>query len=373
MLDEREGDVPPGRADRAFNRKPLWQRAAIVAAGPAANLLLAVVLYSAAHWIGVDEPKALLGPPAAASLAERAGLRAGDWVRAWSPDGIDWHDVRSITDLRWEVTQSMLHGDNIDLLVSDARRPRPAPRRPRSRIARRRSEVDAKTDAAIGLGNPWQRAGARRRQGRRRRRRGRAEGGRPRPRRSTTVRSPTRRRSVDAVRASGAGVGDGRCTGASSAARHALDLVVTPRGRRRQRHPHRPHRGLAGPAAARWSRSATASSTASRSAVTQTWQMSALTVKMLGKMIDRPGLAQEPERAGDDRRLRRPVGAARPGLLPRLSRRGQRQSRRAQPAAAAGPRWRPPDVLSFRGRDGTSGLRVVARQAAAWRGCHHAR
>ncbi|HZW73083.1 MAG TPA: site-2 protease family protein, partial [Caldimonas sp.] len=34
MLDEREGEVPPGERDRAFNRKPLWQRAAIVAAGP---------------------------------------------------------------------------------------------------------------------------------------------------------------------------------------------------------------------------------------------------------------------------------------------------------------------------------------------------
>ena len=33
------------------------------------------------NWIGVDEPKAVLGPPAAGSLAERAGLRAGDWVR----------------------------------------------------------------------------------------------------------------------------------------------------------------------------------------------------------------------------------------------------------------------------------------------------
>src|SRR6187551_3232556 len=57
MLDEREGAVAPAELGRAFNRKPLRQRAAIVAAGPAANLLLAVVLYAAAHWIGIDEPK----------------------------------------------------------------------------------------------------------------------------------------------------------------------------------------------------------------------------------------------------------------------------------------------------------------------------
>ncbi len=54
MLDEREGEVAPQDMSRAFNRKPLRQRAAIVAAGPAANLLLAVVLYAAAHWIGID-------------------------------------------------------------------------------------------------------------------------------------------------------------------------------------------------------------------------------------------------------------------------------------------------------------------------------
>ena len=58
MLDEREGAVAPHELPRAFNRKPLRQRAAIVAAGPVANLLLAVLLYAAAHWIGVDEPKA---------------------------------------------------------------------------------------------------------------------------------------------------------------------------------------------------------------------------------------------------------------------------------------------------------------------------
>ena len=94
MLDEREGEVRPADLDRAFNRKPLWQRAAIVAAGPVANLVLAVALYATAHWIGVDEPKALLGPPAAASIAERAAC-AGDW--AWAREGSDWRGARSPT------------------------------------------------------------------------------------------------------------------------------------------------------------------------------------------------------------------------------------------------------------------------------------
>ena len=153
MLDEREGPVAPQQQHLAFNRKSLWQRTAIVAAGPAANLLLAVFLYSAAHWIGVDEPRALLGPPAADSLAERAGLRAGDWARAVSSDGSDWTDLRSMTDLRWEVTQAVLHGQALQLLVSD--RDGRAQRKlllPLDTLGAR--EVDAALMRRIGIGQP---------------------------------------------------------------------------------------------------------------------------------------------------------------------------------------------------------------------------
>jgi regulator of sigma E protease len=119
MLDEREGDVAPHERDRAFNNKPLRHRVAVVAAGPAANLLLAVALYATANWIGVEEPKAVLGAPVAGTVAERAGLRAGDWVRAISTDGAEWNEVRSINDLRWQVTQSLLGEQPLWLMVSD--------------------------------------------------------------------------------------------------------------------------------------------------------------------------------------------------------------------------------------------------------------
>ena len=42
MLDERECDVAPEEWHRSFNRKSVWRRMAIVAAGPAANLVLAI-------------------------------------------------------------------------------------------------------------------------------------------------------------------------------------------------------------------------------------------------------------------------------------------------------------------------------------------
>ena len=119
MLDEREGAVPPEQLAQAFNRKALWQRAAVVSAGPLANLLLAVLLYAAAQWIGVSEPKARLSGPPVGSLAERAGLHAGDWVQALSRDGSSWQDVQSMTDLRWELTQSALQGEPVHLTVTD--------------------------------------------------------------------------------------------------------------------------------------------------------------------------------------------------------------------------------------------------------------
>ena len=119
MLDEREAPVPAHELHRAFNRQSLAKRSAIVAAGPLANLLLAVLLYACAHWVGIDEPKALLGTPASASAAERAGLHAGDWVREVARDNGEWHDVRSLSDLRWEVTQAALDGRALGLRVSD--------------------------------------------------------------------------------------------------------------------------------------------------------------------------------------------------------------------------------------------------------------
>ncbi len=154
MLDEREGPVAPHELAQAFNRKPLWQRTAIVAAGPIANLLLAVLLYSAQHWIGVDEPKARFGAPVAQSLAERAGMQSGDSVRAFSHDGAQWQDIRSMTDLRWEVTQAVLRGERLYLMLSDGegRGQRVAVLELDTLGAK---DIDAKVLLSIGLGAPY--------------------------------------------------------------------------------------------------------------------------------------------------------------------------------------------------------------------------
>jgi regulator of sigma E protease len=121
MLDEREEPVAPHERSQAFNNKSLRQRAAIVAAGPAANLILAVLLYAVQGWIGVEEPKAVLSAPTAGSLADQAGLRSGDWVRSWSREGDpEPEPLRSMTDLRWQIMQAALDGQRLQLDVSDA-------------------------------------------------------------------------------------------------------------------------------------------------------------------------------------------------------------------------------------------------------------
>ncbi|HNK19513.1 MAG TPA: RIP metalloprotease RseP, partial [Piscinibacter sp.] len=154
MLDEREGPVAPEEAHLAFNRKTLAQRTAIVAAGPLANLILAVLLYAGANWIGMDEPKALMAAPVTGSVAERAGLRAGDWARAWSDDGMEWQDLRSMNDLHWQVTQSVLHGTPLHLMVSDAQG-HGQRRLVLDLQALGAREVDAAMKKRIGIGAPF--------------------------------------------------------------------------------------------------------------------------------------------------------------------------------------------------------------------------
>ncbi|WP_374585757.1 RIP metalloprotease RseP [Ideonella dechloratans] len=120
MLDSREGEVPADQAPQAFDRQPLRRRVAIVAAGPLANLLLAVLLYAGAGWIGNLEAEPVLAAPTAGSLAEGAGLQAGDRVQAVSVGEDDWQTARSINDVRRALAQAVLDRQSVQLAVEDA-------------------------------------------------------------------------------------------------------------------------------------------------------------------------------------------------------------------------------------------------------------
>ena len=80
MLDERETPVEAEEASQAFNRKSVWQRIAIVIAGPAANLLLCVLLLWAMFVIGRPDYAPVVG--VAQAVAAEAGLERGDVIQA---------------------------------------------------------------------------------------------------------------------------------------------------------------------------------------------------------------------------------------------------------------------------------------------------
>lgn len=112
MLDEREGDVPAELRHRAFNTQSVWRRFAIVAAGPIANLALAVLLYWVVFVAGVDELRARVAVVAPDSVAAQAGLRDQDEIIA-----VDGVPVRSWQDWRWAVLKATMDAGEADIEV----------------------------------------------------------------------------------------------------------------------------------------------------------------------------------------------------------------------------------------------------------------
>lgn len=112
MLDEREGEVPEAERHRAFNRMSVARRFAIVAAGPLANLMLAVLLYWGMFVVGSEELRPRIDEPVAGSAAEQAGLRSGDNIV-----GVDDEPVRSWQELRWAMLQHALDRASIRIVV----------------------------------------------------------------------------------------------------------------------------------------------------------------------------------------------------------------------------------------------------------------
>lgn len=90
MLDEREAPVPHDQLHEAFNRKSVWQRIAIVAAGPMANFLLAIVAYWALFVAGTATVAPVVGEVIPDSPASRSGLQPGQEIVA-----VQGSDVRS--------------------------------------------------------------------------------------------------------------------------------------------------------------------------------------------------------------------------------------------------------------------------------------
>ncbi len=113
MLDEEEGgEIDPAEVHRAFNRLPLLKRSAVVIAGPAANFLLAIVLYAVLGMAGLQEPAPVLATPPAGTAAASAGIQEGERVLT-----VDGHAVQSFSEMRLKMIDPIVERRPIVLEV----------------------------------------------------------------------------------------------------------------------------------------------------------------------------------------------------------------------------------------------------------------
>lgn len=115
MLDEREAPVTdPADLGRAFNRQSVWKRITIVAAGPIANLLLAILLYWVLLMSGVPGLRPLLGEVSANTAVAQAGMQTEDLIVRIGNTAVNtWQDVR------WAILQESLQAKSLEIEVKN--------------------------------------------------------------------------------------------------------------------------------------------------------------------------------------------------------------------------------------------------------------
>lgn len=118
MLDAREQgleNIAAADLPREFCRQPVWKRMLIVVAGPLANFLLAIGLYTALYSYGVPEPVAKIRITDTSSVAYRAGLRPADRITA-----VAGKPVASWNDLYIQLADYAIGHDQVELSVARA-------------------------------------------------------------------------------------------------------------------------------------------------------------------------------------------------------------------------------------------------------------
>ena len=95
LLDERDGEVPPADLHRSFTRRPIAARIAVLLAGPAMNLLFAVLLYAVIALVGTEVVKPVVGDVRPDSPAALAGLQRGDQIlKVGDQSTVDTEDLQ---------------------------------------------------------------------------------------------------------------------------------------------------------------------------------------------------------------------------------------------------------------------------------------
>jgi regulator of sigma E protease len=116
MLDEREGPVAPEELERSFTRRPHWQRITVLLAGPAFNIIFAVLLLTGIFLVsGITLVRPVLGNIEANSIAGRAGLKAEDEIVA-----INSRPVNSQRDIVLDLLDAISGSAPITLSVRAA-------------------------------------------------------------------------------------------------------------------------------------------------------------------------------------------------------------------------------------------------------------
>ncbi|GJL82017.1 MAG: zinc metalloprotease [marine bacterium B5-7] len=113
MLDEHEGDVADEDIPRAFNRKSLGVRSAVVLAGPAFNFLFAIAAYWLINTVGIDGVKPVIGEIIPGSVASEAGLQVGDTIVE-----IDGRKTQTWGEHRLYIMSRLVDGKGLDIIVS---------------------------------------------------------------------------------------------------------------------------------------------------------------------------------------------------------------------------------------------------------------
>ncbi len=112
MLDEREAEVAVDELDRAFNRKSVWRRFAIVAAGPVFNFIFAILAYYLIYLVGVAGIKPVIGEVANPSPAYSAGVRSQDTILS-----INGNETPSWEKARFTLLEESVDRGTITLVV----------------------------------------------------------------------------------------------------------------------------------------------------------------------------------------------------------------------------------------------------------------
>ena len=116
LLDgrDRSQEITAEDQFQSFDQKPLWQRSLIVAAGPAANFVLAIVLFSVIYVSGVPQLPAILQSPPENSVVAKMGVLEGDKVVGWQalnsdavPNSGELNPVPSWNALRWNLMDAL--------------------------------------------------------------------------------------------------------------------------------------------------------------------------------------------------------------------------------------------------------------------------